>query len=223
MYFILFSNTYYCQPLEMVSDDDKSVIDTNNMKYFYNPDYEHDEGVRETWYLYVMKFLPLVSKQWGKLLSHNNVKECISMFTCISISDEALVRWFIILWLNIIKDIDDKKISLEAKSKGKGPHDTKANIKLYTVIHNEIETARNDYYAAVRWNKIFWDELKKRNLNLFEERKCAAKYALLKNNETELPLPDLNKSQEFLATFCLEPNHQTSYETENDKNKGVSV
>ena len=180
----------------MLSEDEKSVINSDNMKYFYNAKYENNEKVRESWYTYVMKFLPIVNREWKELVSINRLKERISLFTAITISDEALVRWFIVLWI--------KKAESKEKAKGKVPHDTKANIKLYTIIHNEIEASRKDYYAAVRWNIIFWEEVEKRNIDQLETRKESSKYSTVNAHSDQLQLPDLNEDQQFLATFSLD-------------------
>ena len=188
------------------------------MKYFYDQKYENDSKVRETWYTYVIKFLPLVNRHWKNLISNDKVAEKPSMFLAITVSDEALVRWFIILWLKTLNDIKDKKKSEEEQSKGKGPHDTRANKKLYTIIHNEIESSRDNHYQAVRWNQIFWEEVTQRNADLFTERKESSKYSSIKAVSNELPLPGLNVDQEFLASFSLESCAPQLKATINDEN-----
>ena len=188
----------------MLNKTEKSSFDIDQMKYFYCQKYENDAKVRETWYIYVLKFLPLVSTKWRNLVSNNNLQNEISLFTAISISDEALVRWLIVLWIKTFNDIKEKKISESEKSKGKGKHDIKSNIKLYTILHCEIEEARKDYGAAVRWNKIFWEEIKIRNAAIFETRKEQTKYSTIQTDSNELQLPGLDGDQEFLATYCSE-------------------
>ena len=77
----------------MLNKTEKSSFDIDQMKYFYCQKYENDAKVRETWYIYVLKFLPLVSTKWRNLVSNNNLQNEISLFTAISISDEALVAF----------------------------------------------------------------------------------------------------------------------------------
>jgi hypothetical protein len=189
---------------------DKLSFDIDKMKHFYCQQYENDAEVRETWYIYVLKFLPLVSSKWKQLVSNNNLQNANSMFTAITTSDEALVRWLIVLWIKTFNDIKEEKISESEISKGKGKHDIKSNIKLYTVLHCEIEEARKDFGAAVRWNKIFWEEVKIRNSAIFEKRKEQSKYSAIQTDSNELQLPGLDGDQEFLATYCLE--HETHIE-----------
>ena len=68
-----------------------------HMKYFYNSDY--DDAVINGWYNYVLKFLPTVSKEWKDKISSNKVKDKSIIFQYVTISDEALVRWLVELWL----------------------------------------------------------------------------------------------------------------------------
>jgi hypothetical protein len=196
----------------MVNKNKELNFDIDKMKHFYCQKYENNLEVRETWYIYVLKFLPLVSGKWKKLVSNNNLQNTNSMFNAITTSDEALVRWFIVLWMKSFDDIKEKKILESDKSKGKGPHDIKSNIKLYTILHCEIEEARKDFGAAVRWNKIFWDEVKTRNSALFEMRKEQCKYSTIETNSNELQLPGLDEDHKFLATYCLDDEDDTQRE-----------
>jgi hypothetical protein len=176
------------------------MFDANIMKNFYHPSYENDEKVCFAWYKYVLKFLPLVSKQWRRHVSNDNLKHQKSMFLSITISDEALVRWFIVLWIPIIESNKNNEWKVKDKSSGRGPHDTKRNIDLYTVIREEVGCARKDHHTAARWNDIFWNEVKKRNSELFLKR-AELNYAPSDGRFCRLPLPDLDEDQEFLANF----------------------
>jgi hypothetical protein len=187
------------------------MFDIEDMKYFYNPNFEKDQKILDAWYTYVAKFLPLVNKRWRDMTSNDKIRNEQSMFHSITISDEAIVQWFIKLWMPILqKRLLNKIDSLsqgedEYKSEKKntrGPHDTKKNIKLYTLLHYDITEARRDYNAAVRWNNLFWTEAKKRNSSLVENR-SSSKYSKYYTSFTELPLPDLNENQEFLASYSL--------------------
>jgi hypothetical protein len=210
-------------------EDEPEMFDTNYMKYFYNPKFEKDEKIRDAWYIYVLRFLPLVCKQWRDSVSSDKLKNQVSMFTSITLSDEALVRWFIVLWValskneKLIKTKEEQEthqekeqcqsneennqdvMKNEKKKRGikKGPHDTKHNINLYTVIHNKIEIARKDHYVSVQWNIIFWEEVKKRKSDLLETRK-QAKYSSIQNSYVAIQLPDLNEDQGFLAELSID-------------------
>lgn len=181
-----------------------TMFDVNLMDFFYNPEYENNEEVINAWYIYVLKFLPLVNKKWRESTTPDNFVIAVSMFHFITISDEALMRWFIKIWMTKIlknKEEEDEQNEMNKTTK-RGPHDTNVNAKIYTTLHHEITIARRNYTAAVRWNKIFWDEVKKRNsIELGKNNNS-------KNNKTsncvsELPLPDLNENQEFLATYVV--------------------
>jgi hypothetical protein len=195
------------------------------MKYFYNPEYENNNDVLEAWYMYVMKFLPLVSKKWRDCTSSEKLRNHQSMFLSVTISDEAVVRWFILLWVPIHKakyQICQKDLHHAKDSQEKGgieddavtiiseqdsskvrlirkPHDTKKNIKMYSLLHQEITNARQDYNAAVRWNKLFWKKVLEKNENLVQKKKTfKSKYEL---DNAEIPLPGMNEKQEFLASY----------------------
>lgn len=180
------------------------MFDVNLMKYFYNPDYEKDPDVLNAWYLYVIKFLPLVNKQWRDSVSSDKLKEQQSMFLSITISDEALVRWFIELWLPIIKKRMRNEWKDEVKT-GKTPHDTNANINMYTIVHQEIEIARKHSRNAAVWNQLFWMEVTKRHENLVEKsRKSKISKQIGSSDDVTMSLPGLNESQEYLASFPID-------------------
>ena len=191
------------------------MFDVVLMNFFYNPDYETDEKVVNAWYIYVLKFLPLVNKKWREATAPDKLKNGASMFHSITISDEALMRWFITIWVPILvtkKENELKKNELkkndnedkEDKPIKRGPHDTNVKATIYTHLHHSITNARRNYNAAVRWNQIFWDEVKKRNSNfLTENGSLSSKIDKDLNHATDLPLPDLNENQEFLASYSI--------------------
>lgn len=191
------------------------MFDVVLMNFFYNPDYETDEKVVNAWYIYVLKFLPLVNKKWREATAPDKLKNGASMFHFITISDEALMRWFIAIWVPILvtkKENELKKNELkkndnedkEDKPIKRGPHDTNVKATIYTHLHHSITNARRNYNAAVRWNQIFWDEVKKRHSNfLTENGSLSSKTDKDLNHATDLPLPDLNENQEFLASYGI--------------------
>lgn len=210
----------------MMKEDNCPIFDLDLMDYFYDPNYEKDKNVINAWYLYVMKILPLVSKKWKDATTPEHLSNETSMFHYITISDEAIMRWFLKIWVpklsqktvsqkatenenagELNKQDDDNKLSGYDSSKRKrGPHDTNVHINIYTTLFHNVSNARSDHKTAVRWNKLFWDEVKKRNAAaVLGDLKTASKRLQTHNNGLELCLPDLNENQEFLASYtCVE-------------------
>ena len=94
------------------------MFDLELMNFFYNPDYETDTNVVNAWYIYVLKFLPLVNKKWREATAPDKLTNASSMFLFISISDEALIRWFLNIWVPIIVKKKEQREQEEAM-KGK--------------------------------------------------------------------------------------------------------
>ena len=216
---------------EMMKDDTSPLFDLSLMDNFYNADYEDDEDVIDAWYIYVLKVLPLVSKKWKDSVAPDKLSKEFSMFNHISISDEALMRWFLKLWVpklssdnNACKDKqtnedsenetsnnkDDPKIS-----KKRGPHDSNVKLNMYTSLFHDITAARQNYSTAVRWNLLFWEEVKKRNTDILGGRTVSSKRSRTLNIATELPLPDFNENQEFLAKYDVVGNNRNKSSDDN--------
>lgn len=190
------------------------MFETNLMDFFYNPAYEQNQDVIDAWYIYVLKFLPLVNKKWRESTSPDNFVNEVSMFHFVTISDEAIMRWFIKIWMTKImkkneKENEEKEDEAEQdeKIKKRGPHDTNVNATIYTTLHHEVTIARRNYDAAVRWNLIFWDEVKKRNSTELDNINMPKKIRPSKC-VGDLPLPDLNENQVFLATYVVAANNE---------------
>jgi hypothetical protein len=203
----------------MMKQNDSPMFDLSLMDFFYNSDYEEDENVINAWYIYVSKFLPLVNKKWREATTPDNLINTLSMFKYITISDEALMRWFLKIWVPILKskqekiskqenekDDQDNNVGKEVKTSKRGPHDTNVKASIYTVLHHEITNARRNYNAAVHWNIIFWNEVKQRNANFLDNGCSKSSNRACKNPKYigDLPLPDLNENQEFLASYKLD-------------------
>ena len=56
---------------------------------------------------------------------------------------------------------------------------------------------------------LFWVEVKKRNTDIIEGRSVSSKHGRSLNNATELPLPDFNENQEFLARYDIVDHSNT--------------
>ncbi len=216
----------------MINNDNSfPMFDLDLMNFFYNPDYESDEAVINAWYIYVLKFLPLVNKKWREATAPDKFNNAVSMFHFITISDEALMQWFIKIWVPILnkkkedklnkKEIQEKIDGIDKPSK-RGPHDTNVKATIYTSLHHSITNARRNYDAAVRWNQIFWDEVKKRNSKLLKNGSLSSSITKNLNNSSDLPLPDLNENQEFLASYCIASNGGNRF-VENDTDDSSSL
>ena len=192
--------------LDFYKSDEEQMFDVDLMSNFYKNEFEKDEKTINAWYMYVMYFLPLVSKKWRNLVSTEKLELSTSMFKAISISDEALVQWLILLWNPIIMAQKEKKWILEKKIKRKGPHDSKHNIALYSKLHNEIEINRKQSLNAVKWNELFWNEVKKRNKDQLEQlqSKKKSKCAEMQGSKNLVQLPGINDDEEGLMAFTME-------------------
>ena len=228
----------------MIKDDTSPMFDINLMEYFYNPEYEQNENVINAWYIYVFKILPLVSKKWKDAISPDKLTRETSMFSFITISDEALMRWFLKLWIpkllcenkevavndsgkEVAVSDSGKEINLTELnatiSKKRGPHDSNVKLNIYTALFHEIAIARKNYSTAVRWNLLFWDEVKKRTDMLLDKPVDSTKGKKSLTNSMELPLPDLNENQEFLASYNIDSNKEMDEDQHDDNDSSFGV
>jgi hypothetical protein len=247
------SNNIFIQTKEMILNDTFPMFDLELMNFFYNPDYETDSNVVNAWYIYVLKFLPLVNKKWREATAPDKLTNASSMFLFISISDEALIRWFLHIWVPILvkkkeqreeeKTMNKKKqasqeeineteneIALEKKTQSplkkarkQGPHDTNVKASIYSSVHHAITNARRNYDAAVRWNQIFWSEVQKRNNYTLETDNTCTKNTKFFKSASELPLPDLNENQEFLASYKVLSSNQRTCSASYDEDDNLSA
>jgi hypothetical protein len=225
----------------MMSDDKLPMFDLNLMDFFYNPKYENDENVINAWYSYVIKILPIVSKKWRDSITPDKLSNEKSMFSFITISDEALMRWLLVIWVsnlsksdqqspNTNSDKENEDSTLDSKpinqddcsklstKKKRGPHDTNAKLNIYTKFFHEIKKARSDYNTAVRWNSIFWSEVRKRNEFLLEGDIASSKRFSYFDYASDLPLPDLNENQEFLASYSISTGDKQDQDKKDEEN-----
>jgi hypothetical protein len=230
----------------LINDDTCPMFDLDLMNYFYDPDYENDMKVINAWYIYVFKILTIVSKKWRDSTAPDKLSNEKSMFSFITISDEALMRWLLIIWVaNLTKKNSDhpnvtnsdkenedntlgsKMINQDEKSKPskkkRGPHDTNTKINIYTKLFHEIKKARSDYDTAVRWNLIFWSEVRRRNENILEETTASSKRSNFFAHASDLPLPDLNENQEFLASYSIAVEDKTDHMYCENNNASVEM
>lgn len=233
-----------------MNDDKHPMFDLNLMDFFYNPKYENNENVINAWFVYVMKILPIVSKKWRDSITPDKLPNEKSMFSFITISDEALMRWLLIIWVSNLKkkksediqkksdqsmnNYSDKENEDESKTnnqdddskpskKKRGPHDTNAKLNIYTKLFHEVKKARSDYNTAVRWNLIFWNEVRKRNADILDCDSGSLKRLSYFDYASDLPLPDLNENQEFLASYSLSNGDNSDKMSNDNKTDGQSI
>lgn len=234
---------------ELMKDDNCPMFDLHLMNFFYDPNYENDERVINAWYIYVLKILPIVSKKWRDSTAPDKLSNEKSMFSFITISDEALMRWLLIIWVSTLtktnhahpqnnnsdkennkEELDPSTLNENEKSKPskkkRGPHDTNAKLNIYTKLYHEISMARSDYNTAVRWNLIFWAEVRKRSDCFLKGKNSSSKRLSFFDHAIDLPLPDLNENQEFLASYSIGADDTTndiSYENDNSKHESGEI
>jgi hypothetical protein len=169
------------------------------MKFFYDEDKETDEDVLEAWYNYCFYFLPFVNKQWRGYLAPFILKEMNCIFQCVTSSDEAIVRWFLTMWYKIIiEEIQSGTLNVVKKGKGYGPHDIKNNIDSYTRLYGNIKKCRQDKETKIRWNAIFWKEVKNRSKDMFVKKE-QTKYKNSYSKKIYEALPDMDDDDDLFG------------------------
>ena len=199
LFYIMFLTLLLCK--DLMKSNDLEMFDVNMMKYFYNPEYIDNVQVKNAWYIYVYRMLPMVNKRWRDNISSERIKNQELLFKSISISDEALVQWLIILWYPVLEKRKIGGWQNESKSTGKGPHYTKQNKNIYIMFHNNIEKSRIDVQNAVIWNNLFWEQLRTKHIELFTEKKDNRFSSKSLYDNVEFCLPGMNEENDFLLMF----------------------
>jgi hypothetical protein len=198
--FVYFLNIVLLSVSEIMRENPHGMVWISLMDYFYNQEYENHEDVIEAWYYYVLKYLPTVSKEWKDKIAPSKLRDQPIIFQHVSISDEALVRFFMQIWHpKVEKLMESDWIAQEKRGKGYGPHDTKLHRDTYSVIHRNIETARSNHSTALRWNNLFWNEVERRHQDLFNDLSHDRKYTGKKFRDNIVPLPGMNEDEDFWA------------------------
>jgi hypothetical protein len=183
----------------MQEDSDIPMFDVEKMEHFYDPKYQSDQEVLYAWYMYAWRFLPLCSKQWRECTGPSQLRNEQFMFVGITESDEALVQWLIKLVLPDLLIQKEKGWPPRPKSTGKGPQVTRTERDMYTLIHIRVEKGREDFKNVMRWNELFWDQVKKHQPLLFEKKIKP----LVKSHryDYQFPLPGLNVQKDYQAMY----------------------
>lgn len=184
----------------MMKGNGESLYWVHLMPDFYDESKEDDEDVMEAWYNYVYYFLPHVNKDWRTAVNQDNLNKTKRMFPTLYVSDEALVQWIIEIQLPKVEE--NYKIGFDKveKNLGKGKHDTNVNIERYTILHEHIKLRRQNYETALRWNELFWMEVKKKHADKFNKRKEIDQPSKVSLKNT-LPLPDINEEEDMYELF----------------------
>jgi hypothetical protein len=161
------------------------------MENFYKLDYEKDPQVQNAWYIYCYHFLRQVNGGWNTALSNRNIKNKTNMGNIITVSDEALVRWFLSIHISELTESVSPNFNKTKFSK-RISRDTKSKFWMYKLEHQNIRNAKSDKNVVERWNEIFWDECHQRNGNLFTSNKRVHKSNCRDIPYKDLPLPGLD-------------------------------
>jgi hypothetical protein len=161
------------------------------MENFYKLDYEDDPQVRNAWYIYCYHFLRQVSSGWNTALSSRNIKNKTNMVNIITVSDEALIRWFLKIKISELTESVSPN-SNTIKLSNRISRDTKSKLWMYKLEHQNIRIAKSDRNVVEKWNEIFWEECHLRNGNLFTSNKRVRKSNSRDIPYIDLPLPGLD-------------------------------
>ena len=173
------------------------MFDLQIMNKFYNKDYEKDKEVLEAWYLYCYKLLPSVSKQWRDAVCSEKLPHKTNMYKCITISDDALVRWLVELWMPRLLQRKANQWKPVVKSLGRGPHESLEKRDDFVSWYEVIKESRQDPYLAFKWNDLFWNEVERKHADKFNRKSLRVNKTIANALATNLkPLPvgldDLN-------------------------------
>jgi hypothetical protein len=155
------------------------------------------ESIRNAWYIFVFKLLPLVNEEWCKVLKDNHIQSKPNIYEYTSLSDEAFIRW--VIHCKHAKLLEEEKNGWpekDADKKGKkgGPHESRINMDIYckeiknTKLSFSVLPVRDEVKLKeiqTKWNSIFWEEMVLRNPEKFELRPKKRKESLM--NEEDMP------------------------------------
>jgi hypothetical protein len=165
------------------------------MKNFYNEAYKNDVEVRTAWYYFCYHFLPICSKELKDNLQDDLLKKKEIIFKSVTTSDEALVHFFIILWMPKLKE--ESENDWESKSYTTGDQELKGRIDEYSLIYQTILQCkmRNEGALAASWNDVFWEEVEKRHQKCFEQGNKFVAGTSIHGVEhgTSIPLPGIDE------------------------------
>jgi hypothetical protein len=150
----------------------KEMFDVKLMDQFRTVNNPSEE-LRDAWYNFVYKLLPIVNETWCKLMKEKNLTQKTDLYEHISMSDEALVRWVILCKIDKIVSQDDSGQAYEInKGKKSGPHDSLAKKHLYVAEYSKILKSYGNDAKSVRngWNDLFWERMQSKHTGLFNDR-----------------------------------------------------
>ena len=172
----------------------------DQMDKFYDPAFVDDTKVREAWFVFCYYFLPKVNKTWKESLQKSRLKKTTCIFTSITTSDEALVKWFVQLWKPKLEEDERNGWPKQSNKFGEGEHEIKTRLREYILIHQSISNSRagNNLQNGLQWDAVFWEEVKKRFPSVFQEKFAKSSNALIGNeNEDGFSLPGLDNIYDY--------------------------
>ena len=148
-------------------------------------DFEHHsdkEKIKNAWYIFVYKLLPLVNEEWCKVLKDNHIQTKPNIYAYTSISDEVFTRWIIrCKYEKLLEEKQNNWPDKDADKRGKkgGPHESRVNINMYCSEFKDTQTTysilpvrEEEKLKAIqtKWNDLFWEEMVKKNPEKFAAR-----------------------------------------------------
>ena len=169
------------------------MFDKNLMDQFRIVNDPSDQ-LKNAWYIFVSKLLPIVNETWNKLLKENYLTQKADLYANTTVSDEALVRWVIHCKMDKImaQPEQDGLSDIGKKGKKSGQHDSIAKKGLYVDEYNKVLASFQTDVTHVkqRWNDLFWESMEIKHPTKFSER--PEKRAKLNNDEDDFPDVDPN-------------------------------
>lgn len=144
---------------------------------FFKKDFEQEKNVRHLWYIFCYHFLPLINKKWKACLEGSRLLKPTFLYEHITISDQAMVLWFIKIWEPKMKEQSENGWPVLDKPTGEGEQELKAGLKEYIRLYNLVAVfaSKEEGDLACRWSEMFWEEMMANHPKIYKKR----------NNQTE--------------------------------------
>ena len=166
------------------------------MNNFYKEEFKDNAAVRTAWYVFCYHFLSICSKELKDSLQDDLLKRKDIIYKSVSTSDEALVRFFIILWMPKLKEESDNFWQKRAYTTG--DQELKGRIDEYSMIYQTIHQSKmhNEGKLATSWNDVFWEEVEKKHPKCFERHNklvAAGENMIAIEHGVSIPLPGMDE------------------------------
>jgi hypothetical protein len=187
-----------------------------------------DKVVHYAWYLFCYKILQGVNHHWVTAMEDKNLLKKLPVFNYVLLSDLVLAVWIVYTHLELVTMKLNKKsqandgeikyagIDEEKKKGGRerglktGKHISKHELPWYNKLYEEFkEPFENNKTVCIKWNKIFWKQMKMHN-ERFKKVNCPQEKRKRKRHFVDIDVPD-----------CDPPAMQIEND-ENDSDDGCS-